>query len=806
MDTQLIEYLSRADYVPMRLEQIAEALELNQADADKLRRSAARLLEDGVIARIKRDRLVLPRDADLVSGTIRFRQSGSAVLLKDVASPEEGVLSISAEDTAVALHGDRVLVRLISAPKPRFRRGKRIAVEPDQRWARVVRILKRANETLTGTLKRSRVAYFVIPDDPRIIQDILVPPPEKCMLDRIPAEGDKVVVRIHEWTQRHMNPEGEIVALLGKSHEPDAEFKAILHSYKLNPEFPPAVAAEAQAIQQEVRPQQLQGRRDCRKLLTLTIDPDDAKDFDDALSVEHLSNGSTRVGIHIADVSAYVRPGTELDREARTRGNSTYLVSCVIPMLPHALSNGICSLIEGADRLTQSVFLIFDAKGKLQQTEFASTVIHSSKRLTYAQALAFLQQDDLDAIRQTPLPPAHQTGSTGRSLTELTEGEMKDISKCIRTLWKIAGRMRRERFTGGSLDLDMPEVKIYTDENGYADRIVAIEHDESHQLVEEYMLAANEAVARAFFYERLPSLSRVHDDPDPEKLNELREQLIAAGLKTGDLSKRTEVSRLLKRIKDHPQGYSLKIQFLRSLKQACYRASYDGHYGLAKKFYLHFTSPIRRYADLIVHRQFRDYLKRKNLPHGGEPLAPPYSKAELNNFGAHLSITERNSQEAERDSVKVKLLEFFERELSREQRTPFEAVVTDVKNHGMFIELTQSLAFGLVHVSTLRDDLYRLNGAGTALIGRRSGKSFAVGCKIQVVTERVDRFKRQIDFRVVGAGSPAKTDGSHSRQSAEKGKSGARKKRPARKQASAKQTKRPAAKKAGASRKSARRR
>lgn len=751
LDQRILEHLRHPDYVPQTAEELDQALSLTKAERRNYKRTLHKLLDEGIIARVKRDKFVLPKDADLVSGEIRFRQSGSAVLVPD--QPDAETLQILAEDTGVAMHGDKVLVRLQEEPKWRMRKRERKgqAKEP---MARVLRILQRKNATVIGTLKRSRLFHFVIPDDPRIIQDILVPSPEECRLTPKPTVEDKVVVRLHEWKQRHMNPEGEIAEVLGKTHEPFAEFKALLHKFHLDPNFPDDVMREVESIGDKVTAEDIGNRRDMRGIFTLTIDPDDAKDFDDALSIESLPNGGTRVGVHIADVSHYVKNGTALDKEARNRGNSTYLVGCVIPMLPHALSNGICSLVEAEDRLTKTVFLDFDSSQQHIDTHFANTVICSNKRLTYKQALACMTKDNLDEIRGTPMPPSHQTGSTGRPLSEVGDKELIKIRDTIKRFWTIASLLRKARFKTGSLELDMPEVKIYVDEQGYADRMETTEHDESHQLIEEFMLAANESVARAFFEQGMPTLSRVHDEPDPEKLLELRDQMTLAGIAIGDLTNRKEVMRMLKKIKPHPQAYTLKISFLRSMKQACYRSAYDGHYGLAKKFYLHYTSPIRRYSDLVVHRQFDWYVAKKKLKTAPKRAPKPYSPGDLEATGAHLSITERNSQEAERESVKIKLLEFFDREVKKEKKSQFDAVILDVKNHGLFIELTESLAFGLVHISTLQDDLYSISDDGTALVGRRQKKRYSLGQTVQVVTERVDRFKRQIDFKIIGDKSP----------------------------------------------------
>ena len=749
---KLLKLFGAKDYVPMRRMEIISVLKFDQDATKEAHTLLDKMLEQGEIARLKKDRLCIPEDADLVSGRLIFRQSGSAILIPD-SDPSGDGYPVKSEDTGVSMHGDTVLARKVDDQRRPFRgkgRQQRPEYRPDEKPnVRVIRILKRARITIPGTLEQAKHASYVIPDDPRIIHDILVPDPKNSGLKPIPKVGDKVVVKMLEWKQRHLNPEGEIIEVLGRTHEPDAEFKAILYKYDLNPRFPSAVEQQTKDIPGVVRSEDIGNRQDCRDLFTFTIDPDDAKDFDDALSLELLEDGKTCVGVHIADVSAYVKPGSPLDREAQKRGNSTYLVGTVIPMLPHALSNGLCSLVEAEDRLTKTCFITFNDSADISEVKFANTVINSNKRLTYKQAYAFMQKDDLAEIRNTPLPPKHQTGSTGRSLDKVTDEEMATLKKYIGKLWQIAKQLRERRFRKGSLDLDMTSVKIYVDEEGYADRIEKEFNDESHQLIEEFMLSANEQVARTMKKQDFPCIYRVHDEPEEEKLKELRETMQSFGVQCGNLQKPREMTLLLKKLKEHPQGYTLKVHVLRSLKQAQYRASADGHYGLSKPDYTHFTSPIRRYSDLIVHRILDGYLCKTRADSAlGEPEIR-YNQGKLESLGDHISVTERNSVDAERESVKTKLLEFYDRELQKEQKQHFKAIITDVKNHGLFVELTDTLAFGMVHISTLDDDFYHPNPEGTALIGRRKKRTYALGQYIMVQVERVDRFKRQIDFRVV---------------------------------------------------------
>ncbi|MBI2515380.1 MAG: RNB domain-containing ribonuclease [Opitutae bacterium] len=744
---RLIQHLNQRGYVPTAADAIAKQWRLQTKDRRKFSLDVRDLVRTGRIVLVKGDRLCLPQEADLVTGRISFRQSGSAIVFPEgkVNEPtREAPVQVAAENTGTALHGDTVVVRLIvGREREQFR-----FLKPGERAGRVLEVLARGSATTTGTLQRGRTYFYVAPDDPRFGHDIIVMDPMRAKLRPLPAVGDKVVVQLNEWKDRNLNPDGIIIEKLGRAFEPSAELAAIFRKHDLSKEFPAEVVREAAALPAVVRPPDLAGRMDYREIPTFTIDPDDAKDFDDALSLEYLPGGELRIGVHIADVSHYVKSGTALDREAQKRGNSTYLVGTVVPMLPEKLSNGLCSLVEAQDRLTKAALFTFSSGGKLKHAEFANTVIRSRKRLTYKQAYALMFEDSLDKIRRLPAPPKHQTGSTGRLLSELPHGDLADLQTWVRQLCAVAGKLRRERMSGGSLDLDMPETKIFVDEQGYADRIELITNDESHQLIEEFMLLANEAVARLTRTHHLPSLYRVHDDPDEDRLAELRQFLGTFNIKTGDLARREELVKVLGLLRDHPQGHLLRTQVLRSMRKACYRAAHDGHYGLNKKDYTHFTSPIRRYSDLVVHRVFDHYL----VQHGGYP-APPghhggYNITRIDALAEHLSLTEINSTEAERDSVKFKLTEFFERETEKKKKTRFKAVITDVRNHGFFIELSEAGAFGMVPVSSLQDDFYHLNGDGSAFIGRKTKRRFELGHKIEVVVLKVDRAKRLIDFTV----------------------------------------------------------
>lgn len=754
LQERLLELLQKEDYRPLDDAGIARVLGIDRKKRGALAHEIRLLAGAGRIARVNGDRIALtavhPPKADTLVGRISFRQSGHALVTPQRKINEGGTtpdpIFILSEDTDVAMHGDLVEVKV--APFTgggRIRDSGRFGGEREQR-GRVIRVVDRARGTVVGQLRKIRSSFYVAPDDPRLVHDISVPDPSQSRVSPVPSVGDKVVVRLKMWTSRHKAPEGVIIECLGRTFEPRAELLGVYRKFSLEPEFPGDVLAEVADLPDVVDASSTKGREDYRQKAVFTIDPDDAKDFDDALSLERGDHGELHVGIHIADVSAYVRPGTALDREAQRRGNSTYLVGTVIPMLPEKLSNGLCSLVEAQDRLCKGVILTFDRNHTLKATRFANTVIRSRKRLTYKQAHALLFNDDLEAIRTLPLPAKHQTGSTGRALSSLKAKELADLQSWIRALWKIAKRLRDTRMAAGSLDLDMPETKIFVDEEGYADRIERIEHDESHQLIEEFMLAANEAVAHATREQRLASLYRVHDKPDLEKLSELRDLVATFQIRTGDLQKRSEVVKLLELLHSHPQGYTLRTQLLRSLKKAVYRATPDGHYGLNKTDYTHFTSPIRRYSDLVVHRVLDSLLHRP--PAGGTARRrPPYSAAQMESLGEHLSLTETNSQEAERESQKIKLAEFFERELARPKKTVFAAIITDVRGQGLFVELEDSMTFGFVALNAFADDVYLVSPDGGSVVGRRHKRKLTLGDRLKVVVSAVDRFKRQIDFK-----------------------------------------------------------
>jgi len=697
----LLKLLGRKDYVPANVPQLLRLLGLSPNRQQELQRVLREFELAGTIVSIKGNRYILPREADLVPGRIRINRQGKGFLLPDDAALKEIIIPENA--TSTALHEDRVLVRRDVRPQ-----GAR-AQPPDENTGKVIRVLARRRTQIVGTLRRSRQFLYVIPDDPRVPHDIYVPEPRD--VGRPAHVGDKVVVELREWESRHTSPEGEIIEVLGAPDAEGVDMLSVLRQYDLPLHFPKPALQEARSFGAEVRPHELAGREDCRNHRVITIDPDDAKDFDDAICLQRVSRDQWKLWVHIADVSHYVKPGSPLDLEARKRGNSTYLVDRVIPMLPEALSNELCSLKPHADRLTKCVEFLLSNDGRVLARRFYSAVIHSQRRFAYPEVLAILQREPSGPIEQM----LHHAND-------------------------LAQRIRRLRFKAGSLNLDFPEMKIRLEERGRVARIEKVENDISHQLIEEFMLLANEAVATRLLALNRPAIFRVHEPPDERRLQEFREEVLSHNLPCGNLSRRAEVQKLLEKLDTLPVGPALKIGFLKSLMRARYAVEPLGHYGLAKAKYTHFTSPIRRYADLVVHRVLFGHDKAL--------------RQELRETADHISDTERNSADAERDSKDVKLFAFLNAQLASGQPQRYPALVIDVRNFGFFVDVPGLAMSGLVPVSSLADDFFVFEPTRNHLVGRRTRRVIRLGDRVEVQVAKVDNFKKQVDFRLVPSPAP----------------------------------------------------
>jgi ribonuclease R len=687
MENQILELLGSNDYTPANVPELLLHLGWSRNRQQELQRELRRLESSGRIARVKGNRYILPQEADLIPGRIRMNRAGKGFLLPD--DPAIAEIAIPESATLTALHEDHVLVR---RDRPQSRNT-----------GTVIRVLERHRTNIVGTLHKRRQFLYVVPDDPRMPHDIYVPEPRD--VGRPANIGDKVVVELRDWESRNSNPEGEIIEILGAPNDEGVDMLSVLRQYDLPLHFPKNVLAEARAIGSTVAPNELHGREDCRSHSVVTIDPDDAKDFDDAICLQRISTGEWKLWVHIADVSHYVKPGTALDLEAAKRGNSTYLVDRVIPMLPEALSNELCSLKPNVDRLTKCVEFLISNDGRVLAKKFYQAVIHSKRRFTYREVLEILQR-----------PP------------------VTDIERMLHDANELAQNIRRLRFKAGSLELDFPESKIRLDEKGRITRIETVENDISHQLIEEFMLLANEAVATRLMDSNVKAIYRVHEEPDERRLREYREDVLSHHVPCGNLSKPHEVQKLLQKLGTLPIGRALKIGFLKSLMRARYDVNPLGHYGLAKKKYTHFTSPIRRYADLVVHRALfqTDHSPGKSLKETAE----------------HISETERNSADAERDSKDVKLFAFLNEQLASGEPQRYPALVTDLRNFGFFVDVTGLAMSGLVPLSTMDDDFYIYDEQRNQLIGRRTRRVIRLGDKLEVQVAKVDTVKKQVDFQL----------------------------------------------------------
>ncbi len=727
LEDRLKGLLAQPGYRPLNRSELAQALEIPSEGRSALREALRRLESSGQVVVLKKGRFALQRSGgDTVAGVFRFsghRGHGEVTLDPGTAPFPEGsqVLFVFSRNTLTALEGDRVLVRLEKdRPQHWLRKlpahvrksiSERLEETAQGPRARVIKILERSAEPVVGTYHRRGRFLTVTPDESAYPESVTIEGDPKPA----PGNGDKVLVRITAWESRQHHPRGQIVGILGRAGDPGVDILSIIHRYRLRQSFPPAVQADAEGAPARVSEADITGREDWRDREVITIDPFDARDFDDAICVTPRAGGGWELAVHIADVAHYVRPDSELDREARRRGNSVYLVDRVLPMLPEALSNGICSLKPDVDRLTHAVIMQFDTRGRRNSVRFASAVIRSSKRLTYEEAYRLLRE------------PGEETNDP--------------VTAHLHRAWALAARLREARFDGGALDLDFPEIKVILDASGKPVELRRIDYDESHQLIEEFMLAANEAVAETIRRAEVPSLYRIHEDPDEERLMEFRDLARLYGHAAGDLTLKGEVQKLLRSLRGNPEEHALKVALLKSLKRAVYSSDPLGHYGLSKDNYTHFTSPIRRYADLVVHRVLR------RLTSGGAATGTP-NYAAAGEIAVHVSTTERNAADAEQESKRLKIAEYFDAVLRDDPDRTFPAVVVDAMHRGLMVELTGLMVKGLVKIDDLPHDEYVFEPGFYRYTGVTTREQFGLGDRLHVRVARVDFERHFIDFRV----------------------------------------------------------
>jgi len=692
---------------PLKSKEVARELGIPGGDYREFRRFLKHLVETGDLYQVKRGRYAPPARINLTPGVVQVIRRGGAFLIAEKGGDD---IYISQENLGTAHHGDKVVVRL------EHRRGGR----PE---GRVLRILERASTQFVGTVQHGAGFYLVKPDDPRFKTDVFVPPGDADGA----RDGEKVIVAIEDWGSPTSAPVGRISERLGMPGDPGLDVLLIVKNSGLPTGFPEAVEAAAEAIPDRIPESEIASRVDLRGVQVVTIDPPNARDFDDALSLEELDDGNFELGVHIADVSHYVRHDDPIDEEAWQRGTSVYLVDRVLPMLPEKLSNGLCSLNPEEDRLAMSVLARITPRGRVLDYRIADTVIRSKRRLAYEQVQAVFDGDaDMAA-------------------------ELKPVLPLLERLRGLARTLNAKRKSRGALDFDLPSSRVILDAEGLPVDIQKVLRTESNRLVEEFMLLANELVAKHLKQPGKAGVYRVHEDPKEGKLDDLQELIARFGFQLypgadGRVPPK-ELQRVLREASDTPHETIVHTLVLRSLMRARYDIHPLGHYGLALKDYTHFTSPIRRYPDLLVHRILRmeSGRQRPAFDH------PERFREWLDEACERSSERERLAEDAERDSVELKKIQFMERHLGDE----FDGVITGVEAFGFFVELSQYHVSGLVHVNNLEDDYYEYREDEFALIGANAHRRFSLGERVRVQVMAVKRELRQIDFLLISGGGRA---------------------------------------------------
>ncbi|CAM3699466.1 ribonuclease R [Marinicrinis lubricantis] len=701
---ELLDFMRETAYKPMTYQELEKHFEIEDPDEFKQFLKLLNELEnEGEILRTRTDRYGIPERMNLVKGRLQVHPKGFAFLISEDEEKED--IYVHANDLKSAMNGDIVLVRVTSKSAA----GGRLEGE-------VVRIVQRANTQLVGTFQDHESYGFVVPDDKRISRDIFIP---KESFNGA-ADGHKVVVEIVTYPEGRAAAEGKVIEILGHKNDPGVDILSIIRKYQLPEVFPEDVMEQAEQIADTISEEDLKGRRDLRNWTIVTIDGEDAKDLDDAVNVEKLPNGNYKLGVHIADVGYYVKENSPLDQEAFRRGCSVYLVDRVIPMLPHRLSNGICSLNPKVDRLTMTCEMELDAEGRVVGHDIYPSVIKTIERMTYTNVRKILEDQD----------------------PEVTE-QYAGLVDMFRLMEELALKLRGKRMRRGAVDFDFQESKVIVDEEGKPVDIVKRDRSIAEKIIEEFMLAANETVAEHFHWMKVPFIYRIHEDPDQEKLFHFMEFISNFGYVVRGKANKVHpraLQTLLEEIEGTKEQTVISTMMLRSMKQAKYDAESTGHFGLAAEFYSHFTSPIRRYPDLVIHRIMREIIEKGSLSEARHE----YLTGRMEDIAKQSSQRERVAVEAERDTDKLKKAEFMLDKVGEE----YEGIISGVTNFGMFVELENTVE-GLIRLSDLSDDYYHYDERHLALIGERTSRVFRIGDEVKVRVARVNMDDYNIDFEMV---------------------------------------------------------
>lgn len=696
---RILAYIKSDGYIPMKRGDLRVMMDVPQEDRPAFEELLQQLIDEGHIFETRKGKLASPKDLQMATGSFIGHARGFGFV-----TPEEGGddVFIPASETMGAMQKDRVLYKVLHKAE----KGKKAD-------GVIVKILERGMHKIVGTFEASNKGFgFVVADDKKISKDIFIPK----SYTKGAVSGHKVVVEIIDYGEERRNPEGKVVEILGHVNDPGVDILSVIRRYELAVEFPEEVYKEIEYLETEVKEEDKIGREDIRDWLTITIDGEDAKDLDDAVTMKKLGNGNYELGVHIADVSHYVREYTELDKEAYARATSVYLVDRVIPMLPHKLSNGICSLNPRVDRLALSCIMEINPRGEVVSHRIAETVINSDYRMTYTAVREILEDGTPELMEQY------------REIVPMLE-EMEELRQ-------ILGNKRRKR---GSVNFDLPESKIILDETGKPIDIKPYERSISTNMIEEFMLVCNETIAENSFWQEMPFMYRSHQEPDEDKLEKMEQFIRGFGYhlrkKDGEIHPR-EIQKVLREAEGKPEEHIITRMVLRSMMQARYTAENGGHFGLAAKYYCHFTSPIRRYPDLEIHRMI------KKMLHGelDEKASANYRK-KMPDWAKHCSKQERVAEDAERDTDALKKVEYMEDKVGE----IYEGIISGVTGWGIYVELPNTIE-GMVALNQLDDDFYEFDDKNMLVTGKRTRKSYRLGDRVVVSVSKVERMMGTIDF------------------------------------------------------------